>query len=44
MRSLLDLSERGKSNVLQQDRLMIAAGNDRVVAVTTNAIVAYNFS
>jgi len=41
--SLADLSERGKSNVLKQGRLMIAAERDRVVAVTSQEIVAYDF-
>jgi outer membrane protein assembly factor BamB len=43
MASLADLSERGKSNVLKQGRLMIAAEKDRVVAVTSQEIVAYEF-
>jgi outer membrane protein assembly factor BamB len=41
MPSLADLSERGKSNVLKQGRLMIAADKDRVVAATTDEIVGY---
>jgi len=43
MASLADLSERGKANVLKQGRLMIAAEKDRVVAVTSQEIVAYEF-
>ncbi len=39
--SLADLSERGKSNVLKQGRLMIAAEQNRVVAVTSQEVVAY---
>jgi outer membrane protein assembly factor BamB len=41
MPSLADLSERGKANVLKQGRLMIAAQQGRVVAATTDALVAY---
>jgi len=41
--SLGDLSERGKANVLKQGRLMIAAGRDRVVAASTESIVAYDW-
>ncbi len=41
MPSLMDLSERGKSNVLKQGRLMIAADRNRVVAATTDEIVGY---
>jgi len=41
MPSLIDLSERGKSNVLKQGRLMIAADGDRTVVATTNEIVGY---
>jgi hypothetical protein len=32
--SLYDLGERGKSNVLKQGHLMIAAGRDHVYCVT----------
>ena len=41
MPSLADLSERGKSDVLKQGRLMIAADKNRVVAATTDEIVGY---
>ena len=44
MMSLTDLSERGKSAVLKQGRLMIAAGADRVVAATTKHIVAFDLT
>ncbi len=39
--SLFDLGERGKSNVLKQGRLMIAAAEDRVYCVTENDILAF---
>lgn len=38
--SLYDLGERGKSNVLKQGRLMIAAGGDHVFCVTDKDIRA----
>jgi len=38
--SLYDLGERGKSNVLKQGRLMIAAGGDHVYCVTDKEILA----
>jgi len=38
--SLYDLGERGKSNVLKQGRLMIAAGGDHVYCVTDKEIRA----
>ncbi|MBC8876155.1 MAG: PQQ-binding-like beta-propeller repeat protein [Planctomycetes bacterium] len=38
--SLYDLGERGKSNVLKQGRLMIAAGGDHVYCVTEKEILA----
>jgi outer membrane protein assembly factor BamB len=41
--SLSDLSERGRSNVLKQGRLMIAADGDRVVAATPETLIAYDF-
>ncbi|MHC4581341.1 MAG: outer membrane protein assembly factor BamB family protein, partial [Planctomycetota bacterium] len=41
MPSLMDLSERGKVNVLKQGRLMIAADGNRVVAATTDQIVGF---
>ena len=38
--SLYDLGERGKSNVLKQGRLMIAAGGDHVYCVTAKDVLA----
>jgi len=38
--SLYDLGERGKSNVLKQGRLMIAAGGDHVYCVTEKEILS----
>ncbi len=38
--SLYDLGERGKSNVVKQGRLMIAAGGDGVYCVTDKEILA----
>ena len=42
--SLYDLGERGKSNVLKQGRLMVAAGGDRVYCVTQTDILALDLS
>jgi outer membrane protein assembly factor BamB len=42
--SLYDLGERGKSNVLKQGRLMIAAGGDHVYCVTEKDVVALALS
>ncbi|MHC4249734.1 MAG: outer membrane protein assembly factor BamB family protein [Planctomycetota bacterium] len=42
MKSLADLSERGKAGVLKQGRLMISAGAGRVAAATTEHIVAFD--
>jgi len=42
--SLYDLGERGKSDVLKQGRLMIAAGGDHVYCVTEKEILALSLS
>jgi outer membrane protein assembly factor BamB len=42
--SLYDLGERGKSNVLKQGRLMIAAGSGHVYGVTETEILALDLS
>ncbi len=44
MPSIMDNEARGKANVLKQGRLMIAADGSRVVAVTVDEIVGYDFS